>query len=186
LKIQRCKNCGKQFISRADICPFCRTSYIRRYVSLKSISIIITVAFIFVFVSYFFIKNSKDKDQLTAEDIIDQKENQVPSDFLASIEQHYTRLVDHYNAGNFNLAVKELNLFKKYSRTDYKDVDRIKNELITTLDQKVRVVPASETLTNLTMYQQLLELEPGNSRYKNKVKFYLKKYKNTNSENNRK
>jgi hypothetical protein len=60
LKIKRCKNCGKQFVSRAETCPSCKTSHIRGYVSLKSILIIIVVVFIFVFVANFFAENSKD------------------------------------------------------------------------------------------------------------------------------
>lgn len=185
LKIKRCNKCGKQFISRTETCPFCRNSYIRRFVSLKSISIIIIV-FISVFVLDLFIENSKDKDHSTNEDIIDQKEDRVTSDFLGSIEQHYTQLVDNHKAGNFNLAIKKLSLFKKYNRIDYKDVGRIQKDLITRLDRMVRKIPVSETFENLTMYQQLLELEPGNARYKNKVKFYMNKYKNANSEDNRK
>jgi hypothetical protein len=186
LKIKRCSNCGKQFVSRTERCPFCKTSHIRRYISLKGISIIIVVVFISVFVSDFFIENSKDKDHSTNQDIINQKEDRVTSDFLGSVELHYTQLVDNYKAGNFNLAIKELNLFKKYNRIDYKDVGRIKKDLIAHLDQMVRNIPVSETIENLTMYQQLLELEPGNARYKNKVKFYMNRYNNANSEDNKK
>ena len=186
MKIKRCKICGRQFVSRTEICPFCKTSHVRRYVTLRNILTIIAVAFIFVFISDFFTKNSHDKNLKTNKDIINQKESHIASDFLGSIEQHYIRLVDNQNAGNFKLAIKELNLFKKYNRNDYKDVSRIKKNLITHLDQMVRKIPVSETIENLTIYQQLLELEPGNARYHNKVKFYMNKYKNANSEDNRK
>jgi hypothetical protein len=186
LEIKRCKNCGRQFVSRREICPFCKTSHVRRYVTLRNILTIIAAVFIFVFVSNFFTKNSNDKDLQTNKDIINQKENHIASDFLRSIEQHYIRLVDNHNAGNFKLAIKELNLFKKYNRNDYKDVGRIKKNLITHLDRMVRKIPVSETIENLIMYRQLLELEPGNSRYQNKVKFYMNKYKNANSEDNKK
>jgi hypothetical protein len=94
-------------------------------------------------------------------------------------------LVDNYNTGNFIFAIEELNLFRKYNRIDYRDVGLIKNKLITHLDQKVRDVPASEISKNLTMYQQLLELDPGNLRYKNKLRFYMEKYKNANSAGNK-
>jgi len=60
LKIKRCKNCGKQFVSRTERCPFCKTSHKWRLVSVKNTLIIIVVVFIFVFVSDFFVENSKD------------------------------------------------------------------------------------------------------------------------------
>jgi hypothetical protein len=132
----------------------------------------------------FFNEKSNNKNDLPHEYIPIQKEDRKSSDFPDNIEQHYRQLIDSYYAGNFNMAIKELNLFYKYSLIGYKDVGRIKNELIAHLDQKVRDVPVSETFENLTIYQQLLELEPGNSRYKNKVRFYMKRYQTGNSKDN--
>jgi hypothetical protein len=129
-------------------------------------------------VLYFFTEKSKERADLANKDIPILKEDRNSSDFLSNMDQHYRQLVDSYNAENFALAIKKLKLFKKYDRIDYRDVEQIKNKLIAYLDQKVRSVPISETLKNLRMYQQLLELDPENSRYKIKVRFYKRKYEN--------
>lgn len=132
----------------------------------------------------FFNENSNSKIDLPHKDIVIPKENRNSSDFPGGIEKHYTQLVDNYNAGNFKLAIKELNFFRKHKRIGYKDVGRIKTELISHLDQKVRDLPVAETLENLTIYQQLIDLDPGNSRYKIKVQFYMKRYQKGNPKDN--
>jgi hypothetical protein len=145
---------------------------------LKSIWLISIAAVLSIFVSYFFSERSKEKVDLATKDSPIIKEDRNSSDFLINIDQHYRQLVGSYNAENFNLAIKELKLFKKYDRIGYRDVAQIRNKLIAYLDQKVRSVPISETLKNLRMYEQLLQLDPENSRYKFKVRFYKRKYEN--------
>jgi hypothetical protein len=178
LKIKRCRKCGKQFISRTEVCPFCSSPNKRRLIRLKSIWLISVAAFLSIFVSYFFTEKSKEGADLANKDIPSLKEDRNSSDFHSNIDQHYRQLVDSYNAENFNSAIKEIKLFRKYDRIGYRDVEQIKKKLIAYLDQKVRSVPISEILKNLKMYQQLLELDPDNSRYKIKVRFYKRKYEN--------
>ncbi len=51
-----------------------------------------------------------------------------------------------------------------------------RRQKIEMLEQKVRPVPASKASLNLTLYRQLLALDPGNPRYRKKVAFYQEKW----------
>ena len=52
-----------------------------------------------------------------------------------------------------------------------------KAQLIASLDKKVRAIPADRAEDNYRGYKQLLELDPGNERYRRKVAYYRAKMK---------
>jgi hypothetical protein len=56
-----------------------------------------------------------------------------------------------------------------------------KAQLIASLDKKVRAIPADRAEDNYRGYKQLLELDPGNERYRRKVAYYRAKLKAQNA-----
>ena len=52
-----------------------------------------------------------------------------------------------------------------------------KAQLIASLDKKVRAIPADRAEDNYRGYKQLLEMDPGNERYRRKVAYYRAKMK---------
>lgn len=52
-----------------------------------------------------------------------------------------------------------------------------KDALITTLEKKIRSIPAEDLAANLDGYERLLKLVPGNIRYKQKVGYYSARLK---------
>jgi hypothetical protein len=73
--------------------------------------------------------------------------------------------------------LNKVNLFKKFRKTDYKDVDKYHKTISTqSLSAKVKKLPASDIDGNLKIYKELLSLNPNEQLYKNKVDHYQKKW----------
>ena len=105
--------------------------------------------------------------------IPDRRETEWREQFVDTIEEHYWKLVSLLVEGKTREALQILELFKKYEKLDYKDVKEIYKEVrIDELERKVKPIPASQALANLEIYEQLLNLDPDNTRYKKKVAYY--------------
>jgi len=137
----------------------------------------------------FFEKESQIKDSAEKQNtdpVLDKRlindrtsvpETKKPKDkFLETIETHYMELVALYNEKKHDEASRELGLFQKYNKLDYKNVEDIKKNIeIVELEKKAKSIPASRVLDNLNIYKQLLALEPDNLKYKKKVASYKAK-----------
>ena len=60
----------------------------------------------------------------------------------------------------------------KMARAAREQAEITRRKKIKALEKEVTPLPASEAALNLKLYRQLLELDPGNSRYRNKVAYY--------------
>ena len=130
------------------------------------------------------IKNSAEKqntapvlDKRLINDRISVPETKKPKDkFLETIETHYVELMALHNEKKHGEASRELDLFQKYNKLDYKDVEDSKNNIeIAELEKKAKSIPVSRVLDNLNIYKQLLALEPNSLKYKKKVASYKAK-----------
>ena len=137
----------------------------------------------------FFEKGSRIKDSAEKQNtapVLDERlindrtsvpETKKPKDkFLETIETHYMELMALHNEKKHGEASRELDLFQKYNKLDYKDVEDIKKNIeIAELENKAKSIPVSRVLDNLNIYKQLLALEPNNAKYKKKVASYKAK-----------
>jgi Tfp pilus assembly protein PilE len=107
---------------------------------------------------------------------LNEKGEKERREFLENIETHYQELTTHYKRKDFDQAGKVLDLFATHNKLDYEDVKGISREVsIWRLEEKVRPIPASHVAENLRLYRQLLDLDPDNQRYKQKVAHYTAK-----------
>lgn len=140
--------------------------------------ILIIIVLIFIGKMTGFFERSEEKKRIEQQKLVAQLEEKRGISFLNNIEQHYQTLLTAYNNNNFKQASNQLTLFRKYGKLDYKNVADINREVISTLERKVKKLPASMARENLEIYKQLLALDPQNQRYKQKVAHYTKKVKN--------
>ena len=95
---------------------------------------------------------------------------------LEAIETRDMELMALHNEKKPDEASKELDLFQKYNKQDNKSVEDIKKNIeIAELEKKAKSIPVSRVLDNLTIYKQLLALEPNSAKYKKKVASYQAK-----------
>lgn len=105
-----------------------------------------------------------------------QPEATPPNEFDNRIDDLYWKLVSLFVGGKIEEASGILDLFKKHGKLDYKDVKEFYKEAkIFDLERRVRRIPASQVLANLKIYEELLRLDPHNSKYKKKVFHYKSK-----------
>jgi hypothetical protein len=118
-------------------------------------------------------REEEKKKETKIEKSIQESEKNPRAQFNDSIEHHYGKLVSSCENNEWDQGAAELRLFEKYDRLDYKDVRGFKRKMtIRELDQAVKKIPVARFIENLQIYEQLLSLDPGNSRYKKKVAFY--------------
>lgn len=60
----------------------------------------------------------------------------------------------------------------KMARAAQQQAEITRQQRIKALEKEVAPIPASQAGLNLTLYRKLLELDPGNSRYRKKVAYY--------------
>jgi hypothetical protein len=136
---------------------------------LRSFVIIIAIMVLYIIIVAILRQPSKEKDQAQSEQIALNR-------FNTTIERHYQELRNFYDNKDFHEATRKFELFKKYQKTDYKDVvdigEGIRIGTIKELEKEARAIPVAKTADNLRIYKQLLELDPENSKYKSKVAFY--------------
>ena len=120
-------------------------------------------------------EKEKEKEAKEEKSIQEPEKNQR-AQFIDSIEHHYDKLVSSYENDKWHQASAQLKLFKKYDRLDYKDVNGFARKMrIRELERAVKKIPVARFTENLRIYEQLLSLDPVNSRYKKKVAFYRAK-----------
>ena len=192
-----CKECGTQLFGKnAKECTNCgaplerKTSSIKENVGLLGFIVVIIMLLTSVGkIADFSEKGSQIEDSTEKENaapVLDKRfindrtsvpETKKPEDeFLETIEIHYMDLVALQNENKCEKASKELDLFQKYNKLDYKNVGDIKKNIeIAELEKRAKSIPVSRISDNLNIYKQLLALEPNNPKYKNKVAFYKDK-----------
>ena len=108
--------------------------------------------------------------------IAEEKKEEQKKDFIENMEDHYQKAVTLYGDKKYSEAAKEVEYFIKYNKLDYREIEPIYKEIaIWELEEKVRKIPASEVRENLSIYQDLFELDPLNEKYREKLTFYQTK-----------
>lgn len=181
MTIKKCKECGNDVSTKAESCPHCGAKQKRTSIGCVGAIFII---FVFGFVGFQInnISENRTKYRQAAKQQIVKKQKEIEAQtekkiFVENIEKHYTELVKFFNQKQFDNASNRMDLFKKYYKTNYKDVDNYDRELRTrALSMKVKKLPASDAEGNFNIYKKLLELNPQNETYKKKVAHYRKKW----------
>jgi len=115
----------------------------------------------------------QQRDVAKATQIAAQEEKNKKDAFLNDIENQYRTLTSLIEDGKHGEANKTLALFRRYKQIGYKDVGFLdKKVAVTLLKQKIKNNQPENYATNLSVYNQLSQLEPDNSTYKKEVEFY--------------
>lgn len=189
MSLLKCSKCQYESTTKFEKCPNCGTHVNEksRFGVFGTVVCIIVALIMFNNISDYFKMKSEEKEkqaqakiatqikkeQKEIELLAIQKEMQEKSEFESTIEIHYQKLLTAYKEENKEDITNILNLFTKFGRTNYKDVAQYKKKIsIKNLEEKAKSLPSSETIENLSVYRQLLELDPSNNAYKKKVALY--------------
>lgn len=181
MAIKKCKECGKEVSTKADLCPHCGAKQKRKSIGCGgAILILIVIGFVgSQFADYN--KKAEERKQVIHREQVrksqDEKNQKAKVAFEKGIEQHYTELVKLADGKQINEALSKVALFKKYGKLNYKDVEKY-NKLLKkqSLIQRVKKLPASDIQGNLKSYQELLALEPNNDTFRKKINYYQGKW----------
>ena len=191
------KESGDQLIhEKANECTDCGAPLERKANSVKEkVGFLGFILIIIIFLAFmgkipdFFEKRSQLKgsaEKQNTDPVLDKRlindrtsvpETKKPTEkFPETIETHSVELMALHNEKKHDEASIELDLFQKNNRLDYKKVEDIKKNIeIAELEKKAKSIPVSRVLDNLTIYKQLLTLEPKSAKYKKKVASYQAK-----------
>ena len=191
------KESGDQLIhEKANECTDCGDPLERKANSVKEkvgfLGFVLIIIILLVFMgktSDFFEKGSRIKDSAEKQNtdpVLDKRlindrtsvpETKKPTEkFPETIETHSVDLMALQNEKKHDEASRELDLFQKNNKLDHKNVEDIKKNIeIAELEKKAKSIPVSRVLDNLTIYKQLLALEPNSAKYKKKVASYQAK-----------
>lgn len=181
MALKKCKECGKEVSTKADLCPHCGAKQKRKGIGCGGLLLIlIAIGFIGSQFSKCNQKADERKQAVQQEEVRRQgkeKHQNEKKAFEESIENHYAELVKFADQQQFDNALGKVNLFKKFGKTNYKDVDKYYKTLITkSIAKKVKKLPASDIDGNLKLYKKLLALNPNEQSYENKVGHYQAKW----------
>lgn len=96
-------------------------------------------------------------------------------------------MVSLYGEKKYKEALEKIQLFKDFSKLNYKDVSSLKKKIKTDfLYEKVKSLPGSEAEKNLGLYSQLLTLNPNNKLFRQKVAHYQAKAQKIKGQRDRK
>jgi len=174
MALKKCKECGKEVSTKAKACPNCGAK--QTPPTGKGCLISLGVLLAFLFVGWFVSECSQsiqNREDATIRKEVQEQKQKAKADFEAAIDTHYKELVAFAEKQQFKKALLKINLFTSFERTDYRDVAQY-NKTINTqvLIEKVKDLPASDTGGNLQLYKELLNLNPNEQLYKNKVVLY--------------
>ena len=202
MSLTKCKECGNQLSTKADKCPNCGAPIKKKAKvgCIGSIIIIVLALILIGKVSNFLDEKPKEhkdiekakievqseKERKDKERIETAQKKKQQERFLETIEDHYEKVVNLNKAENYEELMKELDTFISHGKLDYKNIRLIYNKMkIIELEKKVRKLPASKVSENLKIYEDLLDIDPTNPRYKKKVAYYNAKYEKKRREEKR-
>ncbi len=181
MALKKCKECGEKVSSKADLCPHCGAKQKRKSIGYGgALLIVIILGFIGSQFSEYQQKAQESKQADHQEEIRKQKNDKYKNEqktFEKNMESHYTELVKFAEEKDFESFYIKINLFKKFGKSNYKDVKKYDKVISTQyLSEKVKKIPASKIHENLKTYKELLALNPNEQTYKSKVNHYQKKW----------
>jgi len=198
-KLIKCSACGAEISKNAKTCPHCGEP-VPKGTSL--LTWLFLILFVILFISNIFQENSSQKSSTVDYKRVIQQQKAKEQ----KIQQEKKRDSEYFSQSK-ELIIKDLNLkihkkqyndvikiTTKYVSLKGKDsnISDIHTKIITLLAKEkeakqekhkkeilkqLKIIPASEYAKNKQLYQILLEYEPDNKTYKEKVKFYSKKIK---------
>lgn len=181
MALKKCKECDKEVSTKADKCPHCGAKQKSKGIGCGGlILIIIVIGIIGSQISEYNQKAEQRKQAAHLEEINRQKNEKRQKEtkaFEENIENHYVALVKLVKEQQFDNALAEINLFKKFHKISYKDVSNYYKTIGTkSLSDKVKNLRSSDIDGNLKIYKELLVLNPNEKIYKDKVAYYQKKW----------
>ena len=166
MDLKKCKECGHDVTTGAKECPNCGVPIKGEF----NFGYIIVIAIVFiVYLNNYpryqnYLNELKEINRIT-------KLERLKILFNENIEYNYKILLSLYNSNKYDEASEIIGYFNFADQLNYKDVKSIKQKItIHKLETKLKPVLSVEE--KLKIYEQLLELDPHNSEYKNNI-YYL-------------
>ena len=187
-----CKECGKEYSSKAASCPHC--GIVKKKFNpgcFGTIIIILVFSFLVGQINSCLEKRAETSRQLEQAKIQEkiQKEKKAKEQeaqkrlekekqhFISSIEEHYNRVQALVDQNEDQKVLEAISLFEKFAKMDYNNIQDIFSTTKTKiLYEKVKTIPASHTKTNMEIYQKLKNINPENEFFKEKYEKYYSRY----------
>lgn len=162
----KCKECGHEISKSAKSCPNCGAKIVRTSGFTKLVAFFIALSVIGYIAS-----NSNDKEMKAVQA---QKEASEKARYMAELKAKKPEFVAEIGmlreSGELNKAA---NLAARYNGIGDPEMDALyKNVKTEQLLKELKAIPAKEHQKNLDGYKELLVLNPGNQKYKDKVIHY--------------
>lgn len=185
MSIKNCKECKKEVSTKADSCPHCGAKQKKNPIGCLGITLILIIISIFGTQLSNYWKKAEENKKTTQEAIQEKetikKKNEKRSNdilnFEKTIDTHYADLIKLIEENKKEDALIKIALFQEFNKSDYKDIKKHFNNINTeVLLEKVKSIPATEVEENLSIYKELLQLNPEQTTYKSKVEYYQKNH----------
>jgi hypothetical protein len=162
----KCKECGETISKKADACPKCGAK--NKSFKLGAFGWLIIIGSLAWL--YTEITGQQEQTRLaTAKQTqIQQQQNNFKNNKITVIAE----IKQQIETKKFEEALKKINTYKYVSDTDLLKLKNTAREQI--ILSKLKTIPTSQTVENLKYYNELLTLQPNNTKYKTKKGYYNK------------
>jgi hypothetical protein len=180
MAITKCKECQKEISTKASSCPHCGAKVKSKNIGCGIVLLVLIVGLIVVNIIDSQITQYNKRVETKKQEEIKKQQNEnfekEKNDFISNIENHYSDLIKLKEQAKIDEAVNKLNLFEKYGKKNFKDINEINRDIKTkSLEEKLKKTPATDINGNLKLYSGLIKLNPNNQTYKSKAEQYQKK-----------
>jgi len=188
-KLIKCAGCGEEISKNAKSCPHCGEPK-EESTSLLTWIIVFAIGF-FIFGSIF--KNTDSpSSSMSNTEIKAQQEKAKDLKYFAQSKKIIIQDINHKIQNKQYYEVIKITTKYPIFRGKSKDISKIHTEVVALLAkekiekqkkhkkeilQQLKSIPSSEYTKNKQLYQTLLNYEPNNKKYKEKVEFYSNKLK---------
>jgi hypothetical protein len=182
MSLLKCTECGHEVSDKAKNCPKCGAP-VRKKSKFGCFSVSILIILFLVAINQIpdhieeqeRNKKSYENEQVAAklENEKLAKRNLEEKKFVAAIEGHYQKVLNHFENKRYEEAFQGALEFERYGQREYKDIKEIKRlSRINFLENKVKDIPKAQYFENLTIYIELKTLDPENQKYQEKTHYY--------------
>lgn len=119
-----------------------------------------------------------EREKKGKEILVSYQKQKEKEKFISEIEDHYQKVLALYNTGKYEDVAKELEKFISYQRIGYKDIRQISAKLkINDLEKKLKNIPDIKIYEKLVIYEELMDIDPTNLKYKKENEKLHARYK---------
>lgn len=169
MALAKCKECGNQLSKKAKSCPHCGAVVKKTSGFTKLVALLMALGFVGYLASS---ASEKEMAEIERKREISQKK-EAASNLKIHKKSIVYEIETELNKGNTEMAAK---LAKKYEGLGDPEMDKLYIDIKTAhLVAELKGIPESDYGDNLSRYEELLKMHPGDTKYKNKVAYYQAK-----------